>query len=131
MTAANTFSAAWLLALCGLGAMTRADATEFSRRIDFVTSEGTRMNPDVSPDGKAIVFDLLGDLYLLGIDGGEAKAVSSGSSVDYHPRFSPDGRRIAFVSDRNGTDNLWVMNVDGSEARMVSAQDPRERPKTI
>ena len=99
------------------------------RVIEFSTTEGTRMNPDVSPDGRRIVFELLGDLYALDIGGGEAKPLTRGPAVDYRPRFSPDGRRIAFVSDRNGTDNLWVMNADGSDAYMVSQQDPRKRLK--
>ena len=85
-----------------------------ARTIRFTTDEGTWISTDVSPDGRALVFDLLGDLYLLPIEGGQAKALSRGMAFDTQPRFSPDGRQIAFVSDRDGAENVWLMNVDGS-----------------
>ena len=83
-------------------------------------TEGTWMSLDVSPDGKTIAFDLLGDIYLLPIDGGDAQAVASGPAWDMQPRFSPDGSALAFTSDRNGAANLWVMKADGSQPRAVS-----------
>ncbi len=79
------------------------------------TRSGTWMNLDVSPDGRQLVFDLLGDLYLLPMEGGEARALTSGMAWDMQPRFSPDGVWLAFTSDRGGGDNIWVMPVDGSE----------------
>ncbi|MFN2240604.1 MAG: TolB family protein, partial [Thermoanaerobaculia bacterium] len=69
--------------------------------------EGTWMSVDVSPDGRQIVFDLLGDLYLLPIEGGDAKALTTGVEWDMQARFSPDGKWIAFTSDRSGGDNIW------------------------
>jgi Tol biopolymer transport system component/imidazolonepropionase-like amidohydrolase len=62
---------------------------------------------------------LLAQLYRVPITGGEAQCLtqSSGVALNYHPRFSPDGREIVFVSDRGGQDNLWVMNADGSSPR--------------
>jgi Tol biopolymer transport system component len=89
------------------------------------TDEGTWMSLDVSPDGKEIVFDLLGDIYSIPIGGGEAKALTSGVAWDMQPRFSPDGRRIAFTSDRSGGDNIWVMDRDGSHAAQVTKEDFR------
>ncbi|HVE65376.1 MAG TPA: amidohydrolase, partial [Thermoanaerobaculia bacterium] len=59
------------------------------------TDEGTWMSLDVSPDGREIVFDLLGDIYAFPIGGGEARALTSGVSWDMQPRYSPDGMRIA------------------------------------
>jgi Tol biopolymer transport system component len=91
-----------------------------SRTVAFDTDEGTWMAPSVSPDGKTIVFDLVGDLYLLPIGGGKATRLTTGAAFDAQPAFSPDGKRIAFISDRNGTDNLWVMNADGTGAVMIS-----------
>jgi Tol biopolymer transport system component/imidazolonepropionase-like amidohydrolase len=91
-----------------------------ARSAKFTTSEGTWMSLDVSPDGRTIVFDMLGDLYTLPIAGGAAKAISSGLPHDMQPRFSPDGRRIAFVSDKSGDNNLWVVDADGSNARQIS-----------
>ncbi len=88
--------------------------------ISFTTSEGTWMSCVVSPDGKQIVFDLLGDIYVIPISGGEATPLTSGPTWDVHPTFSHDGRSIAFASDRSGGDNIWIMNRDGSEARQVT-----------
>ncbi len=89
------------------------------------TEEGTWMNLDVSPDGKQIVFDLLGDIYIMPIAGGDAKALRSGIPFEIQPRFSPNGKQIAFTSDAGGADNVWVMNIDGSQARQVTKEDFR------
>ena len=91
----------------------------------FNVEEGTWMNLDVSPDGKEIVFDLLGDLYLLPIEGGKAKALRTGFAYEVQPRFSPDGRFISFTSDAGGGDNIWVMDRDGKNARQVTKEDFR------
>src|ERR1700741_5000654 len=85
-----------------------------TRKVSFTTGEGTWMSIDVSPDGKLIVFDLLGDLYVIPSTGGDAKRLASGPAWDCQPRFSPNGKQIAFISDRNGCDKFWVSNVDGS-----------------
>lgn len=93
--------------------------------INISVDEGTWMNLDVSPDGKQIVFDMLGDIYLLPISGGEAKCLRMGHAFEVQPRFSPDGKKISFTSDAGGGDNLWVMNVDGSDARQVTKESFR------
>ncbi|MXZ39273.1 MAG: amidohydrolase family protein [Holophagales bacterium] len=88
-------------------------------------TEGTWLNLDVSPDGERIVFDLLGDLYLIPIGGGEAEALTNGLAWDMMPRFSPDGSEIAFISDRSGGDNVWTIPADGGEPRQISREDFR------
>jgi Tol biopolymer transport system component len=93
------------------------------RKIEFTTDEGTWLSLDVSPDGKTIVFELLGDIYTLPIDGGEAKLIDGGMAFDSQPRFSPDGQWIAFLSDREGSENIWIMHSDGTEVKQVS-KDP-------
>lgn len=90
------------------------------RPLKFTTDEGTWMSVDVSPDGRSLVFDLLGDLYTMPITGGHAKRITSGQAFDAMPAFSPDGSMIAYVSDRNGAPNLWVANADGTRPRQLS-----------
>jgi imidazolonepropionase-like amidohydrolase/Tol biopolymer transport system component len=93
--------------------------------VEFTTTEGTWMNLDVSADGKEIVFDLLGDIYIMPSMGGAAKLLSGGPAFEVQPRFSPDGKRISYTSDRAGGDNVWVMNRDGSGAKAVTKEDFR------
>jgi imidazolonepropionase-like amidohydrolase/Tol biopolymer transport system component len=95
------------------------------RRLRFTTREGTWMSLDVSPDGRTIVFDLLGDLYTVPVTGGAARRLTSGLAFDGQPRFSPDGRSIVFVSDRNGSDNVWIANSDGTSPRPVTRDERR------
>ncbi len=93
--------------------------------VDFETDEGTWINLDVSPDGKTIVFDVLGDLYLMPVEGsggGTARRLTSGAAFDMQPRFSPDGTLIAFASDRDGGTNLWVVHPDGTGLRQISKE---------
>jgi len=96
--------------------------TDKTKEITIETDEGTWMSLDVSPDGEDIVFDLLGDLYLMPIAGGEARALTSGLKWDMQPRFSPDGKHIVFTSDRGGGDNIWVMKRDGSDPKQLTEE---------
>ena len=91
-----------------------------ARTHTFTTSKGTWMSLDVSPDGNTIVFDLMGHLYTMPIGGGRATALTGGLAYDAQPRFSPDGKRLVFVSDRSGGDNLWIMSLDRSDTSQVT-----------
>ena len=93
-----------------------------ARTISFNVSEGTQVNLDVSPDGQTIVFDLLGDLYTVPREGGQATRLTSGMALDLQPVFSPSGDRILFVSDRSGNENLWLVEADGSNPRPVTTE---------
>jgi imidazolonepropionase-like amidohydrolase/Tol biopolymer transport system component len=95
------------------------------KQVPIRTDEGTWMDVDVSPDGQTLAFTLLGDIYTMPITGGTPKRIADGLAWDVHPRFSPDGTRIAFTSDRAGGDNIWVMNADGSDKRQVTKEDFR------
>lgn len=105
----------------------------FEQPIDV--TEGTWISVDVHPSGREIVFDLLGDLYVMPITGGdgEGKApekLTSGVAWDMQPRFSHDGQHIAFTSDRNGKggkagDNIWIINRQTKELRQVSNESFR------
>lgn len=94
-----------------------------TRQLALETTSGTWMSLDVSPDGQRILFDLLGDLHAMPVSGGRAVQITEGLGFDAQPTFSPDGRWLAFVSDRSGADNLWVMRDDGSDARQVTFGD--------
>lgn len=96
-----------------------------SKTTNLDVRTGTWMSVDVSPDGKQIVFDMLGDLYVMPIAGGEAKALTHTMAWEMQARFSPDGKQIAYMSDAGGGDNVWVMNVDGSNPRAVTKEDFR------
>ncbi len=96
-----------------------------SATVNLDTRTGTWMTVDVSPDGKQIVFDLLGDLYMLPIEGGEAKPLTHSIAWEMQARFSPDGKQLTYMSDQGGGDNIWVMNVDGSNPHEVSKENFR------
>ena len=91
-----------------------------TRTLEFTTDEGTWISLDLSPDGRTILFELLGDLYTMPISGGAATRITSGQGYDMQPRYSPDGGMIAFVSDRDGSENLWVARADGTGARQLT-----------
>ncbi len=91
-----------------------------TRPLKFTTDEGTWLSLDLSPDGKTIVFDLLGDLYTIPAGGGGATRITSGSPFDGQPRFAPDGKSIVFVSDRSGSENLYLIDPDGKNLRPLT-----------
>jgi len=93
---------------------------KMDRTVSFETSEGTWLSLDVSPDGKTIVFELLGDLYTMPIGGGAATRITSGPGFDSQPRWSPDGKRIVFLSDRSGAENVWLCDPDGSRSKALT-----------
>lgn len=86
----------------------------------FELTEGTWMSVDVSPDGKTIMFDLLGDIYRMPAAGGDATLVHGGPAMEVTPGFSSDGKEIVYLSDRGGSDNVWISNADGSDARQIT-----------
>lgn len=94
-----------------------------ARVIEFETGTGTWMSLDVAPDGEALLFDLLGDIYLLDSEGGTARPLLTGLAFESQPVYSPDGDHVAFVSDRGGNENLWVVHANGSSPRALSGAD--------
>ena len=94
-------------------------------KVEFDTDEGTWMSCDVSPDGASLVFDLLGDIYRMPSGGGRAELLSGGTSWESQPRYSPDGKTIAFTSDRDGGDNIWLMDADGKNRRQLTKETLR------
>jgi Tol biopolymer transport system component len=93
---------------------------EPERTFSLDTDEGTWISVDVSPDGDTVVFDLLGDLYTMPLTGGEAVSLTDGMPYDNQPRYSPDGSEVVFVSDRDGSENLWLIDIASKETRQLT-----------
>jgi hypothetical protein len=98
----------------------RAQDDASRRTIAFTTNEATWMSLDASPDGRTLVFELLGDVYSIAVSGGRAKPLLTGRAFQSQPRFSPDGSQLVFISDESGSDNVWIANADGSGTRQVT-----------
>ena len=96
------------------------------RNVQFTANQGTWLSLDVSPDGKTIIFDVVGDLYTIPFSGGEGRKLTSGMGFNSQPRFSPDGRKITFISDRGGAENVWIADADGSNAVQLSQDEQSE-----
>lgn len=90
------------------------------RKIPIKTNEGSWMSLDVSPDGKTIAFDFLGDIFTMLINGGKPTQFTKGLAFDSHPKFSPDGTKLLFVSDRSGGENIWWFTLDKSDSLQVT-----------
>ncbi|GAB3503657.1 amidohydrolase family protein [Emticicia fontis] len=91
-----------------------------SRTMRMNTNEGTWLSVDVSPDSKTIVFDMMGDLFTIPFAGGKATNVTKGMAFDTHPRYSPDGKKLLFISDRTGSDNVWYIDFEKKDTVQVT-----------
>jgi Tol biopolymer transport system component len=117
------------MSACGIPCAAQADAEGWNstatwgetRQVSFDTTEGTWMSVDISPDGKWVVFDLLAHVYRVPAEGGVAENLTqnSGAALNFHPRYSPDGSSIAFISDRGGQNALWTMGADGRDPERI------------
>jgi Tol biopolymer transport system component/imidazolonepropionase-like amidohydrolase len=115
----------------GLNAQTRTDTLrkatkelplEPERKMAFTTNRGTWMSLDVSPDGTSLVFDHMGDLYTLPLSGGKAQRVTSGLAYDVHPKYSPDGKQLVYISDKSGSDNIWTLDLATKKEKQVTEE---------
>ncbi len=128
----KTFSIGTIITLLLFGVTFAQDSWDVSNpdlgettSLSFTTDEGTWMNLDVSPDGSQIVFDILGDIYIMPVNGGTATPLRTGHAYEVQPRFSPNGTQILFTSDAGGGDNIWVMDTNGENATQLTKESFR------
>lgn len=100
----------FLAVFVGMGLLrSHANAEQTSKQISVQMAN----TPSLSPDGKVIAFRWANDIWTVDIQGGEAKRLTFHPDSDSQPRFSPDGSKIAFVSNRTGSDQIYVMPSQG------------------
>ena len=92
------------------------------RFYELKTDTGTWMSLDISPDGQKIVFDLLGDIYIMPITGGKANRVTKGMAFDTNPRFSPDGKSLVYTSDASGGNNIWIRDIETNDSTQITKE---------
>jgi imidazolonepropionase-like amidohydrolase/Tol biopolymer transport system component len=102
-----------------------------TRAIPLKTNEGTWTSLSISPDGKTLLFDLMGDIYSIPATGGLATPITKGIPFDSHPSFSPDGKRILFISDRGGAENLWYIDIDKKDTLALTDENNIEIPGAV
>lgn len=123
-------SARWLLTYLALGVQAcHPDSSHPTRAIELQTEEVT--SPDVAmlPDGSALVFSLLGQLFSVPTTGGTAVQLTAGPWYNDDPAVAPDGRRLAFVSNRDGSEgNVFVMDLETREITQVTHERWAGRP---
>lgn len=117
----------WLIPLGLVNATVSSLPLKGAQTIDFAIDEATWLSVDVAPDGGQLIIEVLGDLYLLPIDGGTAQPLIHGLSFDSQPRFSPDGQSVAFISDRDGSEELWVHHIESAVTRRLSETSDRSQ----
>ena len=85
----------------------------------------------ISPDGSEIVFCYKGDIYKVPAQGGTAVQLTTQTSYEASPVWSPDGKQIAFASDRNGNFDIFIMPADGGAARRLTYHSASEIPSAF
>ena len=86
--------------------------------------------PSISPDGETVVFSYKGNLYTVSSQGGEAKQLTTHQAYDYAPVWSPDGKTIAFASDRFGNFDIYTIPVKGGVPTRITTNSAKETPWT-
>ena len=100
---------------------TRPAFTPKPHRFDLAGPQPVRgiMHPAVSPDGRQVAFAALGDLWVMPVDGAPRR-LTSDAALDATPAWSPDGTSLAYSSDRSGTMNIWIRDIQSGADRQVT-----------
>ena len=88
--------------------------------VRFTTDEMTWASVGVRPDGREVVFDVLGSLYTAPVEGGVARRILDGAAMHRMPSWAPDGTRLLYLSDADGYDHVWPCQPDGSAPRQLT-----------
>jgi len=87
--------------------------------------------PAISPDGTTIVFQYQGDIFKVNAEGGMATALTSNSAYDMQPVWSPDGKTIAFASDRFGNFDIFTISIEGGSPNRITYHSGNEKPSSF
>lgn len=96
----------------------------------FIKAETPRwiMSPAISPDGNKIAFSYKGEIFTVPSQGGKALQITSNKAYDSYPVWSPDGKRIAFLSNREGSDDIFIVNAEGGTPTRLTTHSGNEMP---
>lgn len=110
-------------------ALALAAGASDARELQFTTEQATDADVTVSPDGKQLVCTVLGHLFRLSVTGGDAEQLTFGACYDSDPAYSPDGRTVAFVSDRDaGGGNVFVLDLTTKNLTQVTRETQTAQP---
>ncbi len=87
--------------------------------------------PAISPDGQTIAFEYKGDIYTVPVSGGSAAPLTIHEAYDYMPVWSPDGRNIAFASDRSGNFDIYLISSYGGAPKRLTYYSNGEAPSAF
>lgn len=85
-------------------------------------------NASISPDGSTIVFTYKGNIFTVPVTGGRALQITSNTSYDTKPVWSPDGKKIAFASNRLGSSDIFIVEANGGEPVRITTHSANETP---
>lgn len=89
------------------------------------------MKPAISPNGKEIAFSYKGEIFTVPTEGGKAFQLTSNQAYDSNPVWTPDSKRIAFLSNREGSDDIFIVSAEGGVPVRLTTHSGNETPLTF